>query len=939
MAKISESKIGLLRPEFGDANALLTQGLTSLTDSVKPFQEAMKANYATRAEQAKGQLANFIQQNMPTDYSSNPESALAFQQQLNQTYDNSNAYNEGVTSADLNTMLGARQTVNLSNESTQGANTTTNLANRATADSQLYNKIVSNVTANGGTPDDIIAAAAQYGLVVDARGNLIAADTTMAQNNAAHNAPLIQATGMLNNLDVAKGEIGRSIQGFDGSQRVLNADTQNTLRTMLSPLGGAGGKGQTLPANSLSTLGTNPGSAKYTNAINTAASQHGVPASLITAVMDTESSYDPNAKSPKGASGLMQLMPDTARSLGVQNINDPDENINAGAKYLSDMYKQFGSVETALIAYNYGPGNTQKWLDKGGKTSDLPKETQNYLTKIRNKTSGGSNTVPTTGNVNKTNKNIVYANQQAKRNQALTTKLTNVMSTVMQPLGVTMKVHSGGQSETSNGKVGSNRHDHGNAADADFYIDNGKTKLSFKNPEHRQILSTIIEEAAANGVTGIGGGEDYMGDGRLHVGFGSAATWGGKGGKGSAPEWIQAAQQRGLARASSGGSNTGGVDLSAALSGISTGLDRTNIDDTLRASLGLVDNQINNTSTLLSNLQISDRGSAGLGAIGKRSLLPQNNTGLSAITDVLNNDYKASMDFLDRGATNAESDIQNTLGGLTGNQGSLNLADEAYARAAAQSAANGGGAVPFGALFASEQDASEAKKLLKKQGITSEVLKGLAPEDQKSIINATLDYFDKKAGGATKADRETTVYKKSLVVEPKKASKVFLKDAVKAMEDDKIKTYLKWEKEETYFDRGVKQVTPFTTTVKDRRDNIRKVDTQIGQMALDVFTNNPEYQGIFKEKDLINVAKLAKSIYDTNQIERKTAESKDLYGYSDKVVNPGLMEIAIQTAFKTALPIASKNLSKRTNSGYVTPPNFDSILRGNLANSLGRKVD
>jgi hypothetical protein len=112
--------------------------------------------------------------------------------------------------------------------------------------------------------------------------------------------------------------------------------------------------------------------------INSCALEFGVDKSLVKAVILAESGYDPNAVSAKGASGLMQLMPNTARSLKVGNSFDPVENIRGGVRYLRFLLNTFGGDEAlALAAYNAGLSQVAKY---GG----IPpyQETRNYVTKV-----------------------------------------------------------------------------------------------------------------------------------------------------------------------------------------------------------------------------------------------------------------------------------------------------------------------------------------------------------------------------------------------------------------------------------------------------------------------------------------------------------------------------------------------------------------------------
>ena len=129
-----------------------------------------------------------------------------------------------------------------------------------------------------------------------------------------------------------------------------------------------------------------------------ASARHGMDPRLVTTVIGVESGFNALAVSPKGARGLMQLMPLTARQYGVQNVHDPRENIEGGVAYLKDLTRRYnGDLRLALAAYNAGPEAVER-------ASGVPnfRETRDYLRKIESRygvlalggESGGGGTIP-----------------------------------------------------------------------------------------------------------------------------------------------------------------------------------------------------------------------------------------------------------------------------------------------------------------------------------------------------------------------------------------------------------------------------------------------------------------------------------------------------------------------------------------------------------------
>ncbi len=116
----------------------------------------------------------------------------------------------------------------------------------------------------------------------------------------------------------------------------------------------------------------------YDDIIRDHAVDHGLPAALVKAVIAAESNFDPRARSPKGAQGLMQLMPQTAAYLGVHDAYSVEQNVRGGSRYLAEMLDRFGGDwKRALAAYNAGPEAVDRY-------QGIPpyRETQEYVRRV-----------------------------------------------------------------------------------------------------------------------------------------------------------------------------------------------------------------------------------------------------------------------------------------------------------------------------------------------------------------------------------------------------------------------------------------------------------------------------------------------------------------------------------------------------------------------------
>lgn len=172
---------------------------------------------------------------------------------------------------------------------------------------------------------------------------------------------------------------GASSTGTQGS--TANFASALQAATTADAASAAGVAGSSDAAYQPAVQGVEAGGAsggEYEALIDQAATRNGVDPAVLHGLIEQESGFDPSATSSAGASGLTQLMPGTASSLGVANPLNPAESIEGGARYLGQLMTQFGGdTEDALAAYNAGPGAVERY----GGIPPYP-ETQGYVTKV-----------------------------------------------------------------------------------------------------------------------------------------------------------------------------------------------------------------------------------------------------------------------------------------------------------------------------------------------------------------------------------------------------------------------------------------------------------------------------------------------------------------------------------------------------------------------------
>jgi soluble lytic murein transglycosylase-like protein len=191
----------------------------------------------------------------------------------------------------------------------------------------------------------------------------------------------ILAGGALVNARPAQAQI-TTITAFDGRRLFVNTELPNPGKLTAKPpaptppiylSGEISFTGQNRPAVYLDRDGTE-------KLVREAAERHNVDPALVRAVIETESNWNPSARSRKGAVGLMQLIPTTAQRFGANDASNPKQNIEAGVRYLKTLLERYnGNLDLALAAYNAGEGA----VDRAGGVPHY-RETQNYVQRVQN---------------------------------------------------------------------------------------------------------------------------------------------------------------------------------------------------------------------------------------------------------------------------------------------------------------------------------------------------------------------------------------------------------------------------------------------------------------------------------------------------------------------------------------------------------------------------
>lgn len=203
--------------------------------------------------------------------------------------------------------------------------------------------------------------------------NLNPMDTIYPQNRASSNDPNSFENILKSSIPTTEfGNLLLGSQGMKVNASLLKNQQTQTLTNAIQELSSANNNISELNSGSINSK------AQILDMVTMISDKYRVDDRLVKALIRQESGFNPNAKSKAGAMGLMQLMPATAKSLGVQNAFNPVQNVDGGVRYLKSMLERYnGNIILALAAYNAGPGAVDKY-------SGVPpyQETQNYVKNI-----------------------------------------------------------------------------------------------------------------------------------------------------------------------------------------------------------------------------------------------------------------------------------------------------------------------------------------------------------------------------------------------------------------------------------------------------------------------------------------------------------------------------------------------------------------------------